>query len=87
MTSFRKLDEDIVSEVILDDKYNRMIEYSNGDKEWVNASGNLHRLDGPALEYADGWGVSWVIDGKLLNKEEWFAALTPEQKHIAIWSM
>lgn len=32
--------------------------------EWRNAAGNIHRDDGPALEYNDG-SKSWFINGKL----------------------
>ena len=35
----------------------------NGDKEWF-LNGKLHRIDGPACEYADGTKL-WFLDGKL----------------------
>ena len=34
----------------------------NGDKEWF-LNGKLHRIDGPACEYADGT-KHWHLDGK-----------------------
>ena len=34
-----------------------------GTKRWFDENGNLHRLDGPAVEYADG-SCAWFIDGK-----------------------
>ena len=34
----------------------------NGDKEWF-LNGKLHRVDGPAVEYADGT-KHWYLDGK-----------------------
>lgn len=37
------------------------IEY--GNKVWRNEEGKLHRLDGPAVEYADGTKV-WMVEGK-----------------------
>ena len=43
----------------------------NGDKYWyvpgfLWIEGGLHRLDGPALEYADGYN-SWRIHGRSFN--------------------
>ena len=35
---------------------------SNGTKEWY-LEGNLHREDGPAVEYADGT-KEWCLEGK-----------------------
>jgi len=37
--------------------------YANGDIEWRNTSGLIHREDGPAVEYADGTKV-WYLNGK-----------------------
>lgn len=37
--------------------------YNNGDQFWKNEEGLLHRLDGPAVEHADG-SKEWCIDGK-----------------------
>jgi hypothetical protein len=34
-----------------------------GDKFWKNKDGELHRTNGPAIEYANG-GRSWYINGK-----------------------
>ena len=36
----------------------------NGDKEWRNKDDELHRLDGPAIEFANG-GKQWYQNGKL----------------------
>ena len=43
---------------------NRYELHENGDKIWRNSAGQLHRTDGPAIEYADGtkW---WYIHGQL----------------------
>lgn len=35
-----------------------------GNKFWYNYRGQLHRMDGPAIEYADG-GKSWYQNNKL----------------------
>jgi len=37
---------------------------SNGDKKWKNSDGELHRTDGPAIEWVDG-DKQWYKDGKL----------------------
>jgi hypothetical protein len=36
----------------------------NGDKKWYNSEGELHRLEGPAWEYKDGY-KEWWVNGKL----------------------
>lgn len=38
----------------------------NGNKLWDNEQGDLHRIDGPAVEWTDGdkW---WYIDGIWIN--------------------
>lgn len=33
-----------------------------GTKEWRNAAGQLHRTDGPAVEWTDG-EVAWFLNG------------------------
>lgn len=60
----------------------------------INATGKFwfscdrcHRIDGPAIEWADGT-KDWYINGLCYkSKEEWFAALTSEQKYNYIWNM
>ena len=42
--------------------------YDNGDRDWRH-NGELHRLDGPAVEGADGY-KAWYIEGKQLTEEE-----------------
>ncbi len=34
----------------------------NGNKRWYNKNGKLHRLDGPAIEDAEG--KYWYLNGK-----------------------
>ena len=36
---------------------------------WFNDKGELHRLDGPAIEYADGYKEWWVDNKKMTEKE------------------
>ena len=58
---------------ILAEKYEQVLEavqepvmtsYDNGTKEWRLNNGKLHRLDGPAIEWADGT-ESWFHNGYL----------------------
>ena len=35
-----------------------------GDKRWYNDRGEIHRLDGPAVEWADG-GRGWCVNGNI----------------------
>ena len=37
--------------------------YRNGDKFWYNQNDQLHRLDGPAVEYSSGY-KSWYQNGQ-----------------------
>lgn len=39
------------------------------NKRWRNADGELHREDGPAVEYADG-GREWWVNGEELTETE-----------------
>jgi len=41
---------------------------ANGDREWYQ-NGMRHRLDGPAIDDADGY-KEWYIDGEELTEEE-----------------
>ena len=37
---------------------------ANGNKRWRLPNGDLHRLDGPAIEYIDG-STRWYVNGEL----------------------
>lgn len=37
--------------------------HENGSKSWYNSNGELHRDDGPAIEWYDG-SNRWFINGK-----------------------
>jgi hypothetical protein len=39
-----------------------------GDKFWFNSQGQVHRDNGPAIEFAHG-GCSWMING-LAHRED-----------------
>ncbi len=50
-------------------------------------NGQLHREDGPAVEYISGL-KQWYLNGKPYSKEEWFEKLTTdEQKDKALFNM
>ncbi len=59
-------------------------EYSDGSKHWYS-NGKLHRENGSAIERYDGRKY-WYLNGKWYPQEEWFEALTPEQKEKFIWN-
>ena len=42
--------------------------YHDGSKSW-RLNGKLHREDGPAIEWADGYKF-WYLDGKEVTEEE-----------------
>jgi hypothetical protein len=59
--------------------------YNDGTKLWYR-HGRLHREDGPAVEWSDG-KKEWYINHNYFDtKEEWFEALTEENKAKAIYS-
>jgi hypothetical protein len=50
---------------------------------WLN--GERHREDGPAVIFENGTNV-WYLNDKQLSKEEWFGALSEEQKKTMLYS-
>ena len=44
-----------------------LIVYSDGNKLWFQ-NDKLHREDGPAIEYVDGY-KAWCINGKFIKRE------------------
>ena len=46
-----------------------------GDKFWYQ-DGLLHRLDGPAIEWADG--KEWFIEGEQLTEEEFLQTVNSD---------
>jgi hypothetical protein len=46
----------------------RKVEYENGDKVYYSPGGKLHREDGPALDYANGY-KAWFLNGEELPCE------------------
>ncbi len=50
--------------------YTGITKWENGDKFWY-IEGKLHRLDGPAREFSDGY-KQWWIEGKENNVKKLF---------------
>jgi hypothetical protein len=59
------------------------IKWNNGSEEWY-INGRLHRVEGPAVIRNEDY--EWWLDGNRYTKEEWFEALTEEQKKKALYS-
>ena len=53
--------------------------YANGDRFWY-LNGELHREDGPACEFSDGY-KEWYFNGEDLTEEEF---LNKTKKHTII---
>jgi len=53
-------------------------------KIWY-CNGKRHREDGPAVIFENGTNV-WYLNDKQLSKEEWFGALSEEQKKTMLYS-
>ena len=47
---------------------------SDGTKKWFNKQGQIHREDGPAVEYNNG-DKSWWLNGKQYSEEDFLKAL------------
>jgi len=61
------------------------VECVNGDKIWYQ-NGQFHRIDGPAIEYTNGIKFWYYRGCHFETKEEFFDALTDEEKSIALYS-
>ena len=48
--------------------YYSVLTYDNGDRYWSNKDKQLHREDGPAVEFASGY-KAWYING-LYHRED-----------------
>ena len=55
-----------------------------GTKYWY-FNGNLHREDGPAVEYAGGTKY-WYLNGEFLSKAEWFDALSFDSQKLLLFN-
>ena len=55
--------------------------YPDGTKMWY-LNGQLHREDGPAIEYADG-SKAWYLNGKEFTEKE-FKQRTQSYKEVTV---
>jgi hypothetical protein len=62
------------------------IERTNGAVRWYKF-GQLHRADGPATEFSSGYKGWWLMGLNFSSKEEWFKALTEEEKIAYLFNM
>ena len=45
--------------------------YEYGTKEWKLPNGYFHREDGPAIEWANGSGKEWYLNGREYTEQEY----------------
>jgi hypothetical protein len=57
----------------------------NGAKVF-RLNGELHREDGPALEWSNGY-KQWYLNDTQYTHNEWFSKLTPEQQYNYLWNL
>jgi len=62
------------------------VEHGGGDGKIWYQNGERHRIDGPAFEYIDGSKLWYIRDRPFETKEDFFDALTDEEKSIALYS-
>lgn len=55
----------------------------NGDQFWRNEDGKLHRVDGPAREWANG-DREWWVQGVQLSKQEFTNFLVQHRLKIQL---
>jgi hypothetical protein len=57
-----------------------------GNKFWTDKEGVFHRLDGPAIERADGENQWWKNGKKFKSKDTFFRSLSKKEKEAALFS-
>lgn len=77
---------EIASESLLPLNFTGIAILPEGTKVWIE-NGQVHREDGPAIEYYTG-DKGWYLNGNIfLSKEEFFDALSDKQKDKIIWNL
>jgi len=56
---------------------------SRGTKYWYNINGQIHRTDGPAIEYSSGTEL-WYINGQILTEQKWQAKVLFDNVRISL---
>ena len=54
--------------------------------EWRNKSGELHREDGPAVEWSDGI-KTWWLNGKCYSLEEYMELISDENRDKILFNL
>lgn len=72
-TEYVSTDIDIPAPSLLNAPESTCRTLPSGTKEWRNSKGQLHRVNGPAIEYATG-GTAWYIKG-LRHRENLLPAI------------
>lgn len=67
-TIFESFFEKVMKKMEDTDEYPELHTDLQGNKIWLNKEGQLHRLDGPAVEKANGT-KSWYVNGKLHRED------------------
>ena len=57
--------------------------HKNGKEEW-RLNGERHRVDGPAVTYADGYEEYWLNGHKATKKEVMGHTITIDDKTVSI---
>ena len=58
------------------------IEINHGNKCWY-FDGDLHRTDGPAVEYSSGLKI-WYLNKRQLTEQEWLSKVLFDKVYIEI---
>lgn len=67
--------------------YPSVISYNDGSELWY-FNNALHRAAGPAIFGGKNKYCIYYVNGKFYpNKIEWYAALSQEDKYIAVWHL
>ena len=61
----------------------RLTIYKDGNRRWYNEKGQLHRLNGPAIEFNNG-NKFWYINGKLHREKGPASEYNEEEYNVEI---
>lgn len=59
----------------------------DGTVIYTNSKERIHNVKGPAIIFRDGECWFYIDSIRLNSKDEWFAALTQEEKENYIWNL
>ncbi len=70
--------------MFIEDEKELIKEINNGNVSYRNKKGFLHRLDGPAIEYAGGQKEYWINGIKYSKKEYWINGIKYSKKDYVL---